>query len=547
MNELQIKLARRRTLNGEIDSIDSPKATSSLERVGKVAPIDASVAALKVDRTKPETHTNDAQTSFLSGKDYLNNITSVAVATELLQRDLIPPSADELVDANKNSSLMYSQETATQVLGSTSEHGAFILLNTKASTSSSSAEILPEFTSDLKSISSATCSDIKVQMQKDVNDDVDISIITQNEDELELVNNNGKRESARSIPEGHTFKDITIPIQSAHLHLLDSQGHVRLHTAAVMEGLVVAINGCPIPELKRELSPAGSAGPVCAEMGLTRRVLSLLKAADVFSITMQIPQQAEPTVVSSLNAATTAEETNLTETLVFASVPKGIPLGVSVAPLHVNVDACGGLYVMQVEQSLQTSMASFEKGDILVSVNGMSITSMSTSQARQYLDPQLSRRVTLVRKQAVSAASLGSLDTAIQETVSMSSSTPTDQQSKENLSNAARPDANVNDNGKHKRRLTDDNNSEDVEKIEGTSIAWHAMKKRLASRSLGGLYALGYPVAVDRTRQCPPTLMADEYEVIMRGSRSRADPLLSTLHNMRRRSAENPLDENENN
>lgn len=442
MNELQIKLARRRTLNGEIDSIDSPKSTSSLERVGKVAPIDASVAALKVDRTK---------------------------------------------------------ET-----------------------------------------------DIKVQMQKDVNDDVDISIITQNEDELELVNNNDKRESARSIPEGHTFKEITIPIQSAHLHLLDSQGHVRLHTAAVMEGLVVAINGCPIPELKRELSPSGSTGPVCAEMGLTRRVLSLLKAADVFSITMQIPQQVEPTVVSSLNIATTAEETNLTETLVFASVPKGIPLGISVAPLHVNVDACGGLYVMQVEQSLQTSKASFEKGDILVSVNGMSITNMSTSQARKHLDPQLSRRVTLVRKQAISAASLGSLDAAIQETVSMSSSTPTDQQSKENVSNAG-PDANVNDNGKHKRRLMDDNNSEDVDKIEGTSIAWHAMKKRLASRSLGGLYALGYPVAVDRTRQCPPTLMADEYEVIMRGSRSRADPLLSTLHNMRRRSAENPLDENENN
>jgi len=230
--------------------------------------------------------------------------------------------------------------------------------------------------------------------------------------------------------------------------------------------------------------------------------------------------------------------------VLYVSVASGRSLGVSVTAADVHPQRCGGLRVIGLpapSSNIPPGGAGFQLHDLLLSANDTPLTGLSPAAAvgvvRALGEGGGGRRFTVLRRgpnnvsvsgaeeQAAAAAGAGA-DAGADAVASDSD--------KENVggltvSTSVNAGAGVGKSHGGKKRHHSEQQHEEEEvswtESEGRE-AFHAMKKRVVQRaSSAPLYAAGARVAVDYSRQRPPTMMGDFCPSYPRPLHSRVGPL----------------------
>lgn len=232
--------------------------------------------------------------------------------------------------------------------------------------------------------------------------------------------------------------------------------------------------------------------------------------------------------------------------IVMIRIADGFLLGVVVAPLVVDSQSCGGLYVLEIPNPAK-NIAGFRTHDVLISVNGQDITKMSNGNAAECIKFAKARQFTVVRKRQAAAASpavtSGVKGNAVGAGAGAGAGAGEERGAdKENIScQAGSSSSRSSTRGKRSFQDTQEEGDEVEEDKNTTSSPWKALKKKLAARSgTRPLYAAGHLVPVDTSRVTMPTMLSDMYPSRPSGGGFGldGDPFVDTLKNMTRRARE---------
>ena len=233
--------------------------------------------------------------------------------------------------------------------------------------------------------------------------------------------------------------------------------------------------------------------------------------------------------------------------LVYIHLPDEQPLHITVAPVCLDTSSkhCLGLKVIDIpiyaRVPLHTGTGTktgLQLEDVLISICGRDLCAMSCAIAVSAVRGTLDRRVTVIRKigldlrtGAGSAGAEGKIRSVKENLKSHSSS-------------SSNSNINIISNSSILSSVSNKRSSSDAHEDEctiSTSEKYHALKRRLVTRSnTRSIYAAGCEVPVDYTRQRPPTMI---YNILPMRPGSRAsigislgdDPYVSTMHHMRTR------------
>jgi hypothetical protein len=340
----------------------------------------------------------------------------------------------------------------------------------------------------------------------------------------------------------------------------------------------------------------------------SRQLYALLKTSDVQTVTLQTVDSSTASAphirsdgsaaaadcrVTCSSSASASEhefesesESGLGCELVFVQVPDAQSLGIVVSPVLASSSsssraACGGLRVIEITTAAVSAPAaqldntsdaapviaamapppppspsSFRLNDVIVSVNGRDLCVEPSSGALTALRGSLGRRITVERQaikgsleqncaakegeqchKSASARKVAAGDVCAEPAIGVD----------ENLPESSCGEEEKQEKEKEKEKKVEvEDEDEGEEEGEYDCIppavsagdSYHALKRRVVARYASRpLYAAGNRVPVDRTRQRPPTMLAEIYPTRPGASvlPLSDDPFVSTMRRMRRR------------